>query len=100
MEREPHDLNHKPALKLVSKGIFGKFPTYKTLLPYKFYFNDKGKLAYFWIPSGFEYDGATMGSFLFWRREMHTSPYTLAHDYLYVNQGNVHARSIVTGKQK
>ena len=51
----------------------------------------KSVIMRFVIPAGFEYDGATMGSFLFWRKSVHESPHTLAHDWLYVQKGDVKA---------
>ena len=70
----------------------GLFPKYRLEEDYKFEFRHEGKHAYFVIPKGFEYDGATLGSFLFWRRSLHEEPFTLAHDWIYANKGKVGAR--------
>ena len=81
-------LDKLPITKL--KGGFS--PKYILTEDYKFEFQYGVKRAYFIIPSGFEYDGATFGSFLFWRKSMHEEPVTLAHDWGYINLGKVNAK--------
>lgn len=76
----------------ITKLRGGLFPKYRLDKDYRFEFQYDHRRAYFWIPAGFEYDGATFGSFLFWRKSLHESKHTLAHDWLYVNLGDVHAR--------
>lgn len=71
----------------------GLFPKYRLKEDFEFVF-ELPPYRYFTIPAGFEYDGATMGSFLFWRKSLHKTPETLAHDYLYVKLGDVNARHI------
>lgn len=75
-----------PKLEIIREGIF---PKYKLLEDYKFQYRRNGRDEYFIIPAGFVYDGATFGSFLFWRKSLHKTPETLAHDYLYIMLGDV-----------
>lgn len=70
----------------------GLFPKYRLDEDYKFTFQRGHRRVSFIIPKGFEYDGATMGSFLFWRKSVHESPYTVAHDWIYHKKGKVSAR--------
>lgn len=70
----------------------GLFPKYRLDEEVRFTFQHKGKPASFMIPAGFEYDGASFGSFLFWRKSVHESQYTIAHDWIYHKQGEVSAR--------
>lgn len=72
----------------------GLFPRYKLFCDYDYKFQHQGHLCVFTIPAGFEYDGATMGSFLFWRKSIHTSPHTAAHDYGYYKLGKISARQV------
>lgn len=76
----------------------GLFPRYKLLNNYAYKFAHNGHLCEFVIPEGFEYDGATMGSFLFWRKSLHTSPHTIAHDWGYSKLGKVEARYLHGGE--
>lgn len=70
----------------------GLFPKYRLEEDYTFSFQCGQRTASFIIPAGFEYDGASFGSFLFWRKSIHESPYTLAHDWIYHKKGSVKAR--------
>ncbi len=81
-----------PELKKLSGGFLNMFPLYRLLKDYHFEFSYNHRPAAFTIPAGFEFDGATFGSFLFWRKSLHESRYTLAHDWLYLNLGDVGAR--------
>ena len=83
----------KPNIKKTSNGLFGMFPRYELMEDYTFEFDHNGLTASFVIPAWFKYDGATGGSFLFWRKEMHTSPATLAHDWLYINLGDANIKA-------
>ena len=76
----------------ITKLRGGLFPKYRLDENYRFEFQYGHKRAYFTIPAGFEYDGATYGSFLFWRKSLHETDFTLAHDWLYTNLGKVDAR--------
>jgi hypothetical protein len=81
-------LHIQPSLEQIRGGLF---PKYKLLENYTYWFSHGIDSAAFDIPDGFEYDGATLGSFLFWRRPVHTSRHTLAHDYAYSVCGDVEA---------
>lgn len=74
----------------------GLFPKYRLDEELDFIFTHKGRQASFTIEKGFEYDGATMGSFLFWRKPVHEAIYTIAHDWIYLNKGAVGARYLDT----
>lgn len=76
----------------ITKLRGGLFPKYRLDKDYHFEFQYGAHRAYFVIPAGFEYDGATFGSFLFWRKSLHETDFTLAHDWLYINLGKVNAR--------
>ena len=73
----------------ITKLRGGLFPKYRLDADYYFQFQWGVRRAYFVIPAGFEYDGATYGSFLFWRKSLHETDFTLAHDWLYANLGKV-----------
>lgn len=83
--------NTTPDLIAIKGGLF---PKYRLKKAYRYYFYYKEKTAAFDVPKDFEYDGASFGSFLFWRKSMHKSPHTLAHDWLYSRKGNVSAHVI------
>lgn len=70
----------------------GLFPKYELLEPFRYEFYHGDEIAFFVIPKGFQYDGATMGSFLFWRKSAHTATHTAAHDWGYTVLGKVKAR--------
>ena len=70
----------------------GLFPKYRLDEDYRFEYQHGQRRAYFTIPAGFVYDGATFGSFLFWRKSLHETDFTLAHDWIYVNLGKVNPR--------
>ena len=76
----------------ITKLKGGLFPKYRLDKDYKFVMRYLNTEIYFTIPAGFEYDGATFGSFLFWRKPMHETAETLAHDWVYENLGHVDAR--------
>ncbi len=69
----------------------GLFPRYRLDEDYEYNFRFNGNPARFTIPAGYIWDGASFGSFLFWRKSMHTSPHTLAHDWTYDMRGHVKA---------
>lgn len=81
--------NNPPNLTKLRGGLFPRFILNKN---YIFWFYDtEGSVSHFTIPAGFEIDGATFGSFLFWRKSLHESAYTLAHDWIYKTSGDVKA---------
>lgn len=71
---------------------------------YRAYIVQNGKRYAFWLARGFQYDGASIPWFMWsvlkaspdglWRAA------TLVHDYLYINNGEVTAEYIATGKKE
>lgn len=82
----PRIRNPKPRLEKTTRG-------YRLLDRYRYEFEDPntGEKAYFAIPEGFEYDGATDFGFLH-RKDADNRADALAHDWGYVKLGKVNAR--------
>lgn len=70
----------------------GMFPKFQLAEDYRFLFDHGGSKAAIDVKAGYIYDGATLGSFLFWRKSMHREGATLVHDYGYEKQGRDVAR--------
>lgn len=81
----PRIRNSKPNLLKTARG-------YELLAPYRYRFIDPATedRAYFDIPAGFEYDGATDFGFLH-RKDADTRADALAHDWGYEKLGHVEA---------
>lgn len=82
----------------ITKLRGGLFPKYRLDKDYRYEFQYGAIRAYYDIPAGFEYDGATFGSFLFTRKSAHELKDTLAHDWAYKKLGEVEARAVKTNK--
>lgn len=89
--------NTQPKLHKIRGGLF---PKYRLEEEYKYKFLHNGHISAFTVPKGFEYDGASFGSFLFWRKDMHDSPHTLVHDWGYGVKGNVEAHYLHNGEHE
>lgn len=65
-----------------------QFPKFKLNKKFHYGWHDGYAAKHFIIPAGYEYDGATFGWLLFWRRPADHRA-AIAHDYIYEQKGYV-----------